>query len=102
MKSLNGKNYIELNEKGCIIRPTENITLREIKESKSVRTQYQVRNETKKGEKQRFIKNEINELEVKPFPKRTSNRTNNEQPNKQLDIEYPSCKQRSWDEFDTS
>ena len=48
---------------------------------------------------QKVIENQNDELEVKPYPK-TKKRKINEKP--KVDIECPSCKQRSWIEFDKS
>ena len=43
----NGNYYTDVNDKRKIFHPTGNLILREFEESKSLRTQYQVVNETK-------------------------------------------------------
>ena len=46
MKSLKGRYYKEVKDKRYIIHPTEDFLLKLQEEQKSLRTQYQVQNET--------------------------------------------------------
>ena len=79
------------------IHPTENINLRLRDEPKSLRTQYQVQNETQIRRNQKVIRNDNNQLEVKNYPK-------NKQPiiqqQKFKPPNCPNCKQKNWLEFD--
>ena len=97
MKYLNGRYYVEVNDHRYKIHPTENIILRLRDEPKSLRTQYQVQNETQIRRNQKVIKNDNNELVVKNYPK-------NKQPiiqqRKFKPPNCPSCKQKTWIEFD--
>ena len=74
MKYINGRYYTEVNDKGYLIQPNENIILRERKPPKILRTQYQVQKETKTRKNQKAIKTHNKELEVKSDPK--NNKTN--------------------------
>ena len=56
MKYLNGSYYVEVKDHGYIIHPTENILLKLHDEPKSLRTQYQVQNETQIRRNQKVIK----------------------------------------------
>ena len=97
MKYLNGNYYVEVKDHRYKIHPTENIILRKRDPLTSLRTQYQVQNETKIRRNQKVIKNDNDQLIVKNYPK-----------NKQLIIHQPklkppncpSCKQNNWLEFD--
>ena len=82
-----------------IIHPTENIILRKRNPPASLRTQYQVQNETQIRKYQKVIKNDNNQLAVRSYPK--NNQPNSQQPiiQKQLP-NCPSCKQNNWLEFD--
>ena len=94
MKKLNGENYIEVKDHSYKIHPTENIILRKRDEPKSLRTQYQVQNETQIRRNQKLIKNDNDQRVVKNYPK-------NKQPIIQKKLpECPSCKQNNWLEFD--
>ena len=73
MKYLNGIDYLEVKDKRYNIRPNENIVLPEQKPPKSLGTQNEVQNETKKKKNQKVIENEYNELEVKRYPKKKPN-----------------------------
>ena len=99
MKYLNGRYYVEVNDHRYKIHPTENIILRLRDEPKSLRTQYQVQNETQIRRNQKVIKNDNDELLVKNYPK-------NKQPiiqqQKFKPPNCPSCKQNTWLEFDKS
>ena len=97
MKYLNGEYYVEVKDHRYKIQPTENNILRKRDEPKSLRTQYQVQNETQIRKNQKVIKNDNNELIVRNYPK-----------NKQPIIQQqkfklpncPSCKRNNWLEFD--
>ena len=97
MKYLNGEYYVEVNDHRYKIHPTENIILRKRDEPKSLRTQYQVQNETKIRRNQKVIKNDNDQLIVENYPK-------NKQPiiqqQKFKPPNCPSCKQNTWLEFD--
>ena len=97
MKYLDGKNYVEVKHHRYKIHPTENINLRKRDPSYSLRTQYEVQNETRIRRKQKVIKTVNDELVVKNFPK-------NKQPIiQQREIKLPicpSCKRNNWLEFD--
>ena len=97
MKYLNGEYYVEVKDHRYKIHPTENIILRKRDPPTSLRTQYQIQNETKIRSNQKVIKNDNDQLVVKNYPK-----------NKQLNIQKqkfkppicPNCKQNTWLEFD--
>ena len=80
------------------VHPTENIIIRKGDEPKSLRTQYQIQNETKIRRNQKVIKNDNNQLEVKKFPKSKNKQTIQQQKFKPLNC--PSCKRNNWFEFD--
>ena len=69
MKYLNGNYYVEVRDHRYKIHPTENIILRLRVEPKSLRTQYQVQNETQIRRNQKVIKNDNDQLVVKNYPK---------------------------------
>ena len=94
MKYLNGKNYVEVKDHRYKIHPTENIILRKRDPPTSLRTQYQVQNETLIRKNQKVIKNDNNELVVKNYPKNKQSIIQKQLPN------CPSCKQYTWLEFD--
>ena len=79
------------------IHPTENINLRKRDPPTSLKTQYQVQNETRIRKNQKVIKNDNDQLIVKTYP-------NNKQPiiqqQKFKPPNCPSCKQNMWLEFD--
>ena len=96
MKYLDGNYYVEVKDYRYKIHPTENIILRKRDPPTSLRTQYQVQNETKIRRNQKVIKNDNDQLVVKNYPKNI---------NKQSIIQKqlpncPSCKQNTWLEFD--
>ena len=97
MKYLNGQNYVEVKDHRYKIHPTENIILRLRDEPKSLRTQYQVQNETQICRNQKVIRNDNDELVAKNYPKNNKNK----QPiiQKQLP-NCPSCKRNNWLEVD--
>ena len=94
MKYLDGEYYVEEKDHRYKIHPTENIIIPKRDEPKSLRTQYQVQNETQIRRNQKVIKNDNDQLVVKNYPK-------NKQPiiQKQL-TNCPTCKQNTWLEFD--
>ena len=95
MKYLNGEYYVEVKDHRYKIHPTENIILRKRDPPTSLRTQYQVQNETQIRKNQKVIKNDNNQLVVKNYPK-----NKNKQPIIQQLPNCPSCKQNTWLEFD--
>ena len=96
MKYPNGEYYVEVKDHRYKIHPTENIILRKRDPPTSLRTQYQVQNETRIRRNQKVNKNDNNELVVKNYPK-------NKQPiiqqQKFKPPNCPSCKQNTWLEF---
>ena len=70
MKYLNGEYYVEVKDHRYKIHPTENIILRKRDPPTSLRTQYQVQNETQIRKNQKVIKDNNNELVVKNYPKK--------------------------------
>ena len=96
MKYLDGNYYVEVKDYRYKIHPTENIILRLRDEPKSLRTQYQIQNDTKIRRNQKVNKNDNDQLIVKNYPK-----NKNKQPiiQKQLP-NCPSCKRNNWLEFD--
>ena len=96
MKYLNGENYVEVKDERYKIHPTENIILRKRNPPTSLRTQYQVQNETQIRRNQKVIKNDNNQLIVKNYPK---NKNKHPIIKPQLP-NCPSCKQNKRIEFD--
>ena len=94
MKYLNGENYVEVKDHRYKIHPIENIILRKRDEPKSLRTQYQIQNDTKIRRNQKVIKNDNDQLIVKNYPKTKQPIIHQQLPN------CPSCKQNNWLEFD--
>ena len=90
MKYLNGEYHVEVKDHRYKIHPTENIISRKRDPLTSLRTQYQVQNETRIRRNQKVIKNDNDQLIVKNYPK-------NEQPiiqqQKFKPPNCPSCKQ---------
>ena len=99
MKYLNGEYYVEVKDHRYKIHPTENLLLRKRDPPSSLRTQYQVQNETQIRRNQKVIKNDNDQLIVKNYPK-------NKQPIVQQQKFKPpnctSCKQNNWLEVDKS
>ena len=97
MKYLNGQYYVEVKDHRYKIHPRENIIIGLRDEPKSLRTQYQVQNETQIKRNQKVIQNDNDQLLVKIYLK-----------NKQPIIQQskfnlpncPSCKGNNWLEFD--
>ena len=99
MKCLNGEYYVQVKDHRYKIHPTENIILRKRDPPKSLRTQYQVQNETQIRKNQKVIKNDNNQLVIKNYPK-NKNKQPIIQQQKFKPPNCPSCKQNNWLEFD--
>ena len=97
MKYLDGNYYVELKDHRYKIHPTENIILRKRNPPSSLRTQYQIQNETEKRRNQKVIKNDNDELIVKNYPK---NKKQPIQQQKFKPLNCPTCKQNNWLEID--
>ena len=69
MKFLNGIYYVEVKDKRYFIHPTENIKLRKQDPPLSLRTQYQLQNETQVRKNQKVIRDDNDELVLKNYPK---------------------------------
>ena len=95
MKYLTGNYYVEVKYHRYKIHPTETIILRKQYPPTSLRTQYQVQNETHIRRNQKVIKNDNDQLVVKNYPK-------NKQPvfQKFKPPNCPTCNQNKWLEFD--
>ena len=85
MKYLNGEYYVEVSYHRYRIHPTENTKLQKWDPPTSLRTQYQVQNETQIRKNQLVIRNHINEVEVKNYPK------NKQLSNEQSRLKPPKC-----------
>ena len=92
-----GNYYVEVKGHRYKIHPTENIILRKRIPPASLRTQYQVQNETQIRKNQKVIKNDNDELIVKNYPK---NKHPIIQQQKNNLPKCTSCKQNTWLEFD--
>ena len=96
MKYLNGNYYVEAKDHRYKIHPTEIIIFRKRDPPSSLRTQYQVQNNTQIRKNQKVVENN-GKLEVKTYPK-------NKQPiiqqQKSKLPNCPSCKRNNWLEFD--
>ena len=97
MKYLNGKYYVEVKDKKYKIHPSENIILREREQPKSLRTQYQIQNNTKIRRNQKVIKDDKGKLTVKPYPKKEKPQHSE---NTQKIIQCPSCYRNAMVEYD--
>ena len=97
MKYLNG-HYVEVKGHRYKIHPTENLIIRKRDPPQSLRTQYQVQNETQIRKNQKDIRDDNNQLVVKNCPKNKKKpiiqQPNYKPPN------CPSCKQSIWLKFD--
>ena len=69
------ESYIEVKDEGYSIHLNANIILKIRKKPKSLRTQYQVQNDTQMRKNQKIIKNNHDELVVKNYPKKTISTT---------------------------
>ena len=97
MKHLNGRYYVEVKDHRYKMHPTENIILRLRDEPKSLRTQYQVWNETQIRKNQKVLKNDNNQLIVKNYPRHKEPII---QQQKFKPPKCPNCKQKNWLDFD--
>ena len=97
MKFPIGNYYVEVKVHRYRINPTENILLRLRDTPESLRTQYQLQNETHFGKNQEDIKKNNDELEVKNYPKKKQ--PNFQQPNF-TPPNCPSCQRNIWLDFD--
>ena len=77
MKYLNGEYYVEVKAHRYKIHPTENIILGKRNPPTSLRTQYQVQNNTQIRRNQKVIKNDNDQLVVKNYPKINNQLFNN-------------------------
>ena len=93
MKYLNGEHYVEVKDHRYKYHPTENIILRLRDEPKSLRTQYQVQNETQIRKNQKVIRNDNNELIVNNYPKNKQSIT---QKSEFTLPKCPTCKRNNW------
>ena len=97
MKHFNGEYYVEVKDHRYKIHPTENNILRKRDPPKSLRTQYEVQNETQIRKNQRVIKNVNDEIEVEIYHKM---KQPVQQQSKYKPTNCPSCKRNIWLEFD--
>ena len=97
MKYLDGNYYVEVKDHRYTIHPTENIILRKRDPPTSLRTQYQVQNETQVRKNQNVIKNDNDQIVVKNYSKNTKQQI---QQQKFKPPNCPSCKRSSWMEID--
>ena len=98
MKYLDGNYYVEVKNHRYKIHPTENIILRKLDPPSSLRTQYQVQNETKIRRNKKVIKTDNDKLIVKSYPKSKQPLLQHQPKIKPPNC--PSCKQNFWLEFD--
>ena len=98
MKYLNGEYYVEVRDHRYKIQPTENIILRKRDPPTSLRTQYQVQNETQIRKNQKVIRNDNDELIVKHYPENENKPPIIHQQSKLPNC--PNCKRNNWLEFD--
>ena len=97
MNYLNGEYYVEVKDRRYKIHPTEDNILRKRNPPTSLRTHYQVQNETQIRRNQKVIKNDNDQLIVKNYPK---TKHPNTQQQKFKPPNCPSCKRNNWLEFD--
>ena len=97
MKYLNGEYYVEVKDHRHRIHSSENIILRRRNPATSLRTQYQVQNNTQIRKNQKIIKNDNGELVVEHYPK---NKQLKSQKPKFKPRNCPTCKQTQWFEFE--
>ena len=81
MKYLNCEYYVKVKDRRYRTHPTENIILRKRDPPLSLRTQYQVQNDTEIGKNQKLIKIDKDVLEVKNYPRNKNNQFNNKKLN---------------------
>ena len=102
MKYLNGKYYVEVNQKKYLNTPMVYNVSQKQKEPKSVGVHYHDISDAQAARNQKVIKNENDESEVKPNPKGKSNKKQKIAEKPKLDIECPLCRNRNWIEFDST
>ena len=95
MKYLNSEYYVEVKDHRYKIHPFENIMSRKRDPPTSLRTQYQVQNETKIRKNQKVVKSD-DQLIVKNIP-RIKKQPIQQQPNLP---NCPSCMRNNWLEYD--
>ena len=93
MNYLNGEYYVKVKDHRYKIHSTENIILRKRNPPTSLRTQYQVQNETQIRRNQKIIKIDNDQLVVKKYPK---NKQPSIQQQKLKPPNCPICKQNNW------
>ena len=98
MKYPNGNYYVEVKDHRYKIHPTENITLRKRDPPLTLRTQYQVQNETQIMRNQKVNKNDNDQLEVKNYPK--IKQQTQQQQLKFTPPSCPNCKRNNWLDYD--
>ena len=99
MKYLNGQYYTEVKDHRYKTHPNGEIILRKREPTKSLTTQYQVKNNTKIRTNRKVIRNDDNQLIVKNYTKNKNKQPVIQQRNFDLPI-CPSCKRNTWLEFD--
>ena len=97
MKCLDGQYYVEVKGHRYKIHPTENIILRKRDPPISLRTQYQVQNETRIRMKQKVIRDDNDQLVVENYPRK---KQQTQQQQKFKPPNCPNCKQNNRLEFD--
>ena len=96
MTYLNGKYYVEIKDHRYKIHPTENNILRKRDPPNSLRTQYQVQNETQIRRNQKVIIIDNDHLVVENYPKKQPI----QQQQKFKLPNCPCCKRNNWLDFD--
>ena len=99
MKYLDNRYNVEVKGLRYRIHPTENIILRIRDEPTSLRTQYQIQNETQIRRSQKVIKNDNDQSVVKSYFKNKKKQPVTHQPQFKPPS-CPICKQNNWLEFD--
>ena len=78
MKYVDGQYYVEFKDHQYKIHPTENFILRKRDPPQSLRTQYQVQNETQIRKNQKVIENDNDHKVDKNYPKNKNNQPINQ------------------------
>ena len=97
MKYVNGDYHVEVKDHRYKTHPAENNILRKRDPPKSLRTHYQVQNNTQIRRNQKVIKKNNDQLIVRNYPK---NKQPIQQQSKFKPPNKPSCKRNIWLEFD--
>ena len=95
MKNLFGQYYVEVKDQRYRIHPIEIIILRKQNQPQSLRTQYQVQNDTQIRKNQEVIKNNNDELVVKNYAKNKRPVFHHQQ-QKFKPPDCSNCKQKNW------